>query len=89
METRISRVKRSREKARGWMGAVGIFRIFRRKPRIRGDLCRKCGVCVESCPVEGKALHFSKGRISRRYMIIKGASAVSAARKCALTERFM
>ena len=56
------RVKRSREKARGWMGAVGIFKIFRRKPRIRGDLCRKCGVCVESCPVEGKALHFTDGR---------------------------
>ena len=56
------RVKRSREKARGWMGAVGIFKIFRRKPRIRGELCRKCGVCVESCPVEGKALHFSNGR---------------------------
>ena len=56
------RVKRSREKIRGWMGAVGIFKIFRKKPRIRPDLCRKCGVCVESCPVEGKAVHFSAGR---------------------------
>ena len=41
------RVKRSREKARGWMGAVGIFKIFRRKPRIRGgslpEMRRLCG----------------------------------------------
>lgn len=56
------RVKRSRDKVKGWMGAVGIFKIFRRRPRILPDLCRKCGVCVESCPVEGKALSFANGR---------------------------
>ena len=56
------RVKRNRDKVTGWMGAVGIFRIFRKKPRILPELCRKCGVCVESCPVEGKALRFADGR---------------------------
>lgn len=56
------RVKRNRDRVRGWMGAVGIFKFFRRRPRIRPELCRKCGVCVESCPVEGGAIHFSNGR---------------------------
>ena len=24
--------------------------------------CKKCGICVEACPVEGKALQFKNGR---------------------------
>ena len=56
------RVSRKREKVRGWMGAVGIFRFLQKKPCIIEERCRKCGVCVESCPVEGRALSFAKGR---------------------------
>lgn len=42
--------------------AFGFATIFRnpllRRPVINADKCVKCGVCVEACPVEGKALHF-------------------------------
>ena len=55
-------VVRKRQKAKGLMGAVDIFQVFRKRPYIVEDRCKKCGICVESCPVEGKALRFSKGR---------------------------
>ena len=32
------------------------------RPEIDPDICVKCGVCVASCPVEGKALAFKNGR---------------------------
>lgn len=56
------RVVRKNSKGSGLMAAAGIFKIFQKKPRIIADRCRKCGVCVESCPVDGKALDFRKGR---------------------------
>ncbi len=33
-----------------------------RRPVIDPALCVRCGVCVEHCPVPGKALHFRSGR---------------------------
>ncbi len=33
-----------------------------KRPRIQKDLCIKCGVCVEHCPVPGKAVRFQNGR---------------------------
>ncbi len=33
-----------------------------RRPRIDASLCIKCGVCVNHCPVPGKALDFTKGK---------------------------
>ena len=35
-------------------------KLLKRKPKIKKDLCIKCGVCVKSCPVPGRALHFKK-----------------------------
>ena len=35
-------------------------KLIRRRPKIKKDLCVKCGICVKSCPVEGGALHFEK-----------------------------
>ena len=35
-------------------------KLLKRKPKIKKDLCIKCGVCVKSCPVPGGALHFKK-----------------------------
>lgn len=32
-----------------------------RKPYIVKEKCIKCGICVDICPVEGKALHMEKG----------------------------
>ena len=34
---------------------------FVRRPFIVDDRCVKCGICVDACPVEGKALVFGKG----------------------------
>ena len=38
------------------------FKVLRqfviRRPVIQEDLCKKCGVCVEVCPIEGKAINF-------------------------------
>ena len=55
-------VIRKRDRVRGIMGAATLLRVFQKKPRIDASLCRKCGICVESCPVEGKAVDFKKGR---------------------------
>lgn len=55
-------VVRKRYSGSGIMGALGIFRIFHKKPYIIKDRCRKCGICVKSCPMEGKALRFDKGK---------------------------
>lgn len=55
-------VIRGREKVHGWMGLAMNLRIFSPKPRIDASKCVKCGICVKSCPVEGKAIHFSRGK---------------------------
>ena len=55
-------VIRGRGEVHGWMGLVTRLRIFSPKPRIDASKCVKCGVCVKSCPVEGKAIHFSNGK---------------------------
>ena len=45
-------------------GEISFLRPFKklieRKPKIKKDLCVKCGICVKSCPVSGGALHFEK-----------------------------
>lgn len=35
-------------------------KLIRRRPKIKKELCVKCGICVKSCPVPGGALHFQK-----------------------------
>lgn len=56
------RVDRTRSKGRGILGRIGFLKAFQKKPVINPDRCRKCGVCVESCLVEGKAVTFADGR---------------------------
>lgn len=56
------KVDRSPSKGRGILGRIGFLRIFQKKPYIEADKCKKCGVCVESCPVDGKAVRFDNGR---------------------------
>lgn len=53
---------RERGKSTGFMGFVTKLRFLARKPHIDPEKCVRCGVCVESCPVEGKALNFRNGR---------------------------
>lgn len=55
-------VVRTKHTSKGLMGFMTRFKRFKRKPKINGALCKKCGVCVEVCPVEGKALAFKNGR---------------------------
>ena len=43
----------------------GDYRHFMPKPYIIEDLCEKCGVCVQMCPVEGKAVNWQNGDKSR------------------------
>ncbi len=55
-------VIRTKHTSKGVMGWVTKLARFKRKPKINKELCRKCGVCVEACPVEGKAISFANGR---------------------------
>lgn len=65
-----------------WTRMAGALNIFQKKPYIENDKCVHCGICVQSCPVPGKAVDFRKGKVSRRCMIIRNASGASAAKKC-------
>lgn len=56
------KVDRSRSKSDGWVKLGRALKIFQKKPFIKENLCIKCGICVESCPVEGKAVDFKNGR---------------------------
>lgn len=55
-------VDRRRTKSDGWVKLGRVLKVFQKKPYIKTECCVKCGVCVESCPVEGKALDFKNGR---------------------------
>ena len=45
-----------------WTRMAGALNIFQKKPYIEGDKCVRCGICVQSCPVPGKAVDFRKGK---------------------------
>ncbi len=55
-------VDRRRVKSDFWVKLGRFFNVFQKKPYVDREKCVKCGVCVESCPVEGKALAFQNGR---------------------------
>lgn len=45
------------------------FKVLRqfviRRPVINDDICKKCGICVEVCPLEDKAVNFVDGDTSK------------------------
>lgn len=43
-----------------WSSGKLVRNSFYAKPVITPDKCTKCGICVDECPVEGKALQFKK-----------------------------
>lgn len=45
-----------------WEKMAKSLNIFQKKPYIEKDLCIRCGVCVNSCPVPGKAVDFKNGK---------------------------
>ncbi|MGI6068972.1 MAG: DUF362 domain-containing protein [Blautia sp.] len=68
MEAAVSRygkkdfqVDRSRT-IQKWGRFAKVFNIFQKKPYIVEESCIRCGICVESCPVEEGAVCFSNGR---------------------------
>ena len=56
------KVEREARKAKGMMNAITWVRAFKRRPEVMADKCTRCGVCVEVCPVPGKAISFANGR---------------------------
>lgn len=46
----------------GWKRFACFFNLFQKKPYIDEKLCVRCGICVESCPVDGKAVRFANGK---------------------------
>jgi uncharacterized protein (DUF362 family)/ferredoxin len=53
-------VNRGKEIRRFWKQLRWFSRHFQRKPYIVESRCVRCGICVEACPVEGKAIHLEK-----------------------------
>lgn len=45
-----------------WKLLRRIMKPFQQRPQIHPERCVRCGICVESCPVEGKAVSFKNGR---------------------------
>ena len=45
-----------------WTRMAGALNIFQKKPYIENDKCVHCGICVQSCPVPGKAVDFRQGK---------------------------
>ena len=55
-------VCRDAENKKSPLGILSQIAGGSRKPVIDGNKCVKCGICVEHCPVEGKAVDFRNGR---------------------------
>ena len=55
-------VDRRKARKKGALDLLEMLGVFQSRPYIVEEKCKKCGVCVESCPVEGKAVRFDNGR---------------------------
>ena len=55
-------VGREKPKKTFLMKYSGFMTKIARRPVIDKDKCVKCGVCVEHCPVPGKAVSFKNGK---------------------------
>ena len=45
-----------------WTKMAKALNLFQKKPYIDKEKCVSCGVCVNSCPVPGKAVNFTGGK---------------------------
>jgi uncharacterized protein (DUF362 family)/Pyruvate/2-oxoacid:ferredoxin oxidoreductase delta subunit len=55
-------VDRKKQRNTIWNKLGFFMKPLGKRPYIVDSECRKCGVCVQACPVEGKALTFANGR---------------------------
>ena len=55
-------VDRKRLRQNLWTRMAKALNLFQKKPYIQAELCVKCGICVNSCPVPEKAVDFRKGK---------------------------
>lgn len=55
-------VMREGEKFKTMLGILSKISGGNRRPVIDGSKCKKCGVCVDHCPVDGKGVSFKNGR---------------------------
>ena len=55
-------VDRTQVRRNIWTKMAKALNIFQKRPYIEGDKCVRCGICVKSCPVPGKAVEFRKGK---------------------------
>ena len=45
-----------------WTKMAKALNLFQKKPYIDEEKCIRCGICVKSCPVVGKAVDFRNGK---------------------------
>ena len=55
-------VDRRKARQTKWNKLDALLKPFQKKPYVVETDCKKCGICVEICPVEGKAITFKNGR---------------------------
>nr|WP_295280548.1 DUF362 domain-containing protein [uncultured Blautia sp.] len=55
-------VDRTKVRNNVWTKLAKALNIFQKKPYIEPDKCIRCGICVNSCPVPGKAVEFRNGK---------------------------
>ena len=52
----------------GTLPFVGsLINLLDRKPVVKKDLCIGCGICIEACPLEEKAISFKNGKPAYNY----------------------
>lgn len=55
-------VDRTERRSNVWTRMAKALNLFQKKPYIEEDRCIRCGICVKSCPVPGKAVDFRNGK---------------------------
>ena len=55
-------VDRTQVRSNIWTKLAKALNIFQKKPYIEPNKCIRCGICVNSCPVPGKAVDFRNGK---------------------------